>query len=93
MLKPSKHHEPLSSAKAIIGILVLGIAFVLFYKFITNQDAFLDDPEALRNYVIFTITVSGFLIGLLYLTGQTKHKSKAKAKSVTKAKASKKKKK
>lgn len=93
MLKPTKHHEPLSSAKAIIAILVLGIAFVLFYKFITNQEFFLDDPEALRNYVIFTITVSGFLIGLLYLTSQTKHKAKTKSKSISKAKPTKKKKK
>lgn len=91
MLKPTKHHEPLSSAKAIIGLLVLGIAFVLFYKFITNQEFFFDDPEALRNYVIFTITVSGFLIGLLYLTSQTKHKAKTKAAPKTKAAKKKKK--
>lgn len=91
MLKPTKHHEPLSTAKALVGILVLAIAFVLFYKFITNQEFFFDDVEALRNYVIFTITVCGFLIGLLYLSSQTTHKSKTKPS--VKAKSSKKKKK
>ncbi len=90
MLKHTKRHEPLSTAKALVGILVLGIAFVLFYKFITNQDVFFDDAEALRNYVIFTITVCGFLVGLLYLTSQTTHKAKN---SPSKAKASSKKKK
>lgn len=94
MLKSTKHHEPLSTAKALVGLLVLGIAFVLFYKFMTNQDVFFDDIEALRNYVIFTITVCGFLVGLLYLTSQTSHKPKTtKAKAPVKAKTSKKKKK
>jgi H+/Cl- antiporter ClcA len=94
MLKPTKHHEPLSTAKAIVGILALGIAFVLFWKFMTNQDVFFDDLEALRNYVIFTIVVCGFLVGLLYLTSQTTHKPKSsKAKAPSKSKAAKKKKK
>lgn len=91
-MKYTKHHEPLSTAKAVVALLVLGIAFVLFYKFITNQDAFLDDPEALRNYVLFTIVVSGFLVGLLYLSSQTTHKVKATTKSKP-SKVSKKKKK
>jgi uncharacterized membrane protein len=91
MLKPTKHHEPLSTAKAVVGLLILGIAFVLFYKFMTNQDVFFDDLEALRNYVIFTITVCGFLVGLLYLSSQTSHKTKTtKAKSPAKAKSTKK---
>jgi H+/Cl- antiporter ClcA len=94
MLKPTKHHEPLSTAKAVVGILVLGIAFVLFWKFMTNQDVFFEDIEALRNYVIFTIVVCGFLVGLLYLSSQTTHKTKiTKAKVATKTKTSKKKKK
>lgn len=94
MLKPTKHHEPLSTAKALVGLLVLGIAFVLFYKFMTNQDVFFDDLEALRNYVIFSITVCGFLVGLLYLSSQTSHKPKAsKAKTSAKTKTTKKKKK
>jgi hypothetical protein len=87
-MKYTKHHEPLSSAKAIVALLVLGIAFILFWKFMTNQDAFLDDPTALRNYIIFTIAVCGFLVGLLYLSSRTTHKVKA-----VKVKASKTKKK
>lgn len=94
MLKPTKHHEPLSTAKAVVGILILGIAFVLFQKFMANQDVFFDDAEALRNYVVFTITVCGFLIGLLYLSSQTTHKAKSsKTKASVKAKTTKKKKK
>lgn len=94
MFKPTKHHEPLSTAKALVGLLVLGIAFVLFWKFMTNQDVFFDDLEALRNYVVFTIVVCGFLVGLLYLSNQTSHKTKtSKAKAPTKAKSAKKKKK
>lgn len=69
-----KTHEPLSSAKAIVGFLVLAIAFVIFYKFNQNQDLFLSDPEALRGYLIMAIVGGGFLLGLLYLVGQTSHK-------------------
>jgi hypothetical protein len=94
MLKPTKHHEPLSTAKAVAALLVLGIAFVLFWKFMTNQEIFMDDAEALRNYVMFTIVVCGFLIGFLFLASQTTHKTKTtKAKAPAKAKTSKKKKK
>ena len=90
-MKYIKHHEPLNSAKAVVALLVLGIAFVLFWKFMTNQNYFLDDPTALRNYVIFTIAVCGFLIGLLYLSSQTTHKVKASVKSkVSKSKKKKK---
>ena len=89
----SSHHR-VNNAKAVISLLVLAIAFVIFYKFVTNQGNLFEDPEALRNYVMFAIVGCGFLIGLLYLAGQTTHKEspKAKAKSV-KAKSSKKKKK
>ena len=76
-MKITKKHEPLSSAKAIIGLLALAIIFVLFSKFITNQDLLMTDPEALRNYVMFTIVVAGFLVGLLYLASKTTHKVKA----------------
>jgi len=86
MAKP--HH--VNNAKAIVGLLILAIAFVIFFKFWTNQDAFSGDPNALRNYVIFAIVGGGFLVGLLYLTGQTKHDAPAKAKT---SKPSKKKKK
>jgi hypothetical protein len=94
MLKPTKHHEPLSTAKALVGLLALGIAFVLFWKFMTNQELFMDDAESLRNYVMFTIVVCGFLIGLVYLSSHTSHKVKStKAKAPAKAKTAKKKKK
>ena len=91
-MKYTKHHEPLSTAKAVVALLVLGIAFVLFYKFMGNQNNFLADPTALRNYVLFTIVVCGFLVGLLYLSSQTTHNVKVTAKSKS-SKTSKKKKK
>lgn len=87
----SSHHR-VNNAKAVVGLLVLAIAFVIFFKFVTNQGNLFEDPEALRNYVIFAIVGGGFLIGLLYLTGQTKHKEPSKSRSV-KAKPSKSKKK
>jgi hypothetical protein len=79
-----------NNAKAIIALLSLGVIFVVFYKFMMNQDAFMDDPEALRNYVMFTIVGGGFLIGLLYLVSQTKHKVSVKTKKSKVVKASKK---
>ena len=89
-----KKHESLSSAKAIVGLLILAVVAVVFYKFVTYQNYFSDDPEALRNYVTFAIIGGGFLIGLLYLTSQTTHKqSKAISKSVRSSKATKRKKK
>ena len=88
MAKP--HH--VNNAKAIVGFLALAIAFVIFFKFMTNQNAFFEDPNALKNYVIFAIVGGGFLVGLLYLTGQTKHDSPAKTKSSKSSKATKKKK-
>lgn len=87
-MKSSNH---LVNAKAIVGILILGIGFVIFYKFMTNQNYFLDDPEALRNYVMFAIVGGGFLIGLLYLTSKTTHKPSSKTKTVKVAKSKKKK--
>ncbi len=75
MAKP--HH--VNNAKAIVALLVLGIAFVIFYKFVTNQNYFFDDPNALRNYVAFAIVGGGLLIGLLYLTSNTTHKESSKA--------------
>ncbi len=74
-----KKHEHLSSAKAIIGLLVLGIAFVIFSKFNESQDFFFQDPAALRNYVVFAIVAGGFLIGLYYLASQTTHKAPSKS--------------
>ena len=77
MAKP--HH--FNNAKAVVALLVLAIAFVIFYKFMTNQSYFFDDPSALRNYVVFAILGGGLLIGLLYLTGNTSHSAPAKSKS------------
>lgn len=77
-----KSHNHLTNAKAIVGLLILGIGFVIFYKFMTNQNYFSDDPEALRNYVMFAIVGGGFLLGLLYLTSKTTHKVTGKIKSV-----------
>jgi H+/Cl- antiporter ClcA len=84
-------HHHVNNAKAVVGLLVLAVAFVLFYKFITNQSFFFDDIEALRNYVVFTIAVCGFLIGLLYLSSQTTHKIKSVVKSSPKSTKKKKK--
>lgn len=76
-------HNPnhYTNAKAIIAILILAIAFVVFYKFVTNASYLYQDPNALQNYVIFAIVGGGFLVGLLYLTSQTTHKSQVKSKS------------
>jgi multisubunit Na+/H+ antiporter MnhB subunit len=88
MNKP--HH--LNNAKAIIALLILAIAFVIFYKFATNQNYYSTNPVALQDYVIYAIIGGGFLVGLLYLTSNTTHKAAAKRKS-TKTAAKKKRKK
>lgn len=88
MAKP--HHY--NNAKAVIAILILAIAFVIFYKFVTNQNFFFDDINALRNYVVFAIVGGGLLIGLLYLTSNTTHTAVAKKKTVKASKTKKKKK-
>jgi hypothetical protein len=72
MKKGSAHH----TAQGVIGLLVLAIGFVLFYKFATNQDAFMDDANALRNYVVLSILAMGFLLGLFFLATK-QHKPKA----------------
>lgn len=81
-------HNPnhLINAKAIISFLILAIAFVVFYKFVNNAKYLYQDPNALQNYVIFAIVGGGFLIGLLYLTSQTTHKTATKTKSVRSSK-------
>jgi len=75
-----EHH--VANAKAVIAILILAIAFVIFYKFVTNQDYLATDPIALQHYVIYAIVGGGFLIGLLYLTSKTTHHASAKKNSV-----------
>jgi hypothetical protein len=84
MKKGSAHH----TAHGIIGLLIVGIGFVLFYKLVTNQDFFAHDLNALRNYVILSIVTMGFLTGLFFLASRP-HTSKTKT---VKAKASKKRK-
>lgn len=86
MAKP--HH--VNNAKAVIALLVLAIAFVIFLKFWTNQNYFLDDPNALRNYVVFAIIGGGLLVGLLYLTSNTKHTVSTKPSKPSKSKKKKK---
>lgn len=80
MAKHNPNH--LNNAKAVIALLILAIAFVIFYKFVTNAKYLYQDPNALQNYVIFAIVGGGFLIGLLYLTSQTTHKPASKPKAV-----------
>lgn len=94
----SSHHR-VNNAKAVVALLILAIAFVLFWKFNSSSADFMNDPEALRSYVVAAIGVGGFLIGLLYLTSKTEHKEPAKVKpkaagkSVKSSKTTKKKKK
>jgi multisubunit Na+/H+ antiporter MnhB subunit len=68
-----KKHEHLSTAKALVGLLVLSIVVVLFYKFHENQELLFTDLSVLRNFVALSIVGSGFLIGLYYLVSQTSH--------------------
>lgn len=86
-----EHH--LKNAQAVIALLILAIAFVIFYKFMTNQNALSNDPVALQHYVIYAIVGGGFLVGLLYLTSNTSHKESPKTKTIKSTKASKTKKK
>lgn len=86
----SNHH---TNAKAIIAFLILAIAFVIFYKFITYQNFYSQDPSALRNYVVFAIVGGGFLVGLLYLTNNSPEKVASKSKVVKSSKTIKAKKK
>ena len=79
MKNTSNHHM----AQALIGLMILAIGFVLFYKLATNETAFANDMYALRNYAALSIVTMGFLLGLFYLA----------TKSHTSTKPSKKKKK
>jgi protein-S-isoprenylcysteine O-methyltransferase Ste14 len=75
-----EHH--VKNAKAIVALLILALAFALFYIFATNQDFFTTDSVQTKNYVVFSIIGGGLLIGLLYLTSNTTHKVTAKKSSV-----------
>lgn len=85
-MKLGDHHH---IAQGVIGLLIVGIGFVLFYKLANNIDAFGSDLDALRNYVVLSIVSMGFLTGLFFLATK-KHTPKAVKSS---PKASKKKKK
>ena len=74
-----KTHESHSSAKAIIGFLILAIGFVIFYKFYQNQDYFFEDPQALKSYVLTAIAAGALLLSLLFLVNKTPHKSVSKS--------------
>lgn len=75
---PMKNHEHVNNAKAVLALFVLLIAFVVFYRFLQLQEILFEDPEMLRNYVMFAIIGGGFLVGLMYLAGQTKHSPSSK---------------
>lgn len=88
MKKGSAHH----TAQGVIGLLVVGIGFVLFYKLVMNQDAFASDPNALRNYVVLSILTMGFLTALFFLASKPHGTPKAVS-SKSSSKSAKKKKK
>lgn len=81
-----KKHEPLSTAKAVLSLLVLGIVYVLYLKFQENQDYLFGDLNALRSYVTIAIVASGLLVGLMYLASQTTHSKSVKASKSSKKK-------
>ena len=66
-MKKGSHHQ---TAHGIIGLLIVGIGFVLFYKLATNQQYFAEDVVALRNYVVLSILTMGFLTGLFFLASK-----------------------
>ena len=84
------NHE---NAKAIIGLLIVCIGFVLFYKFFTNQQFFTEDLNAMRNYVVLSIVSMGFLLGLFFLVGRSHPKPATKKAHKPSSKSTKKKKK
>jgi len=79
MVKRGSHHH---NAMGVIGLLVLVIGFVLFYKLATNMDAFASDTNSLRNYVVLSIVTMGFLLGLFFLATKPhpSHKPKSSKK-------------
>jgi hypothetical protein len=85
MNRGSDHHV----AHGVIGLLIVAIGFVLFYKLALNEQYFAEDVNALRNYVLLSILTMGFLLGLFFLASKP-HKPKtikaAKSKSKKKKK-------
>ncbi len=86
-----KKHEHLSTAKALIALLSLGIVYTLYHKFQENQNYFFEDPYALKGYVVATIIGAGFLIMLMYFASQTTHNKTVKASKAVKSSRRKKK--
>ncbi|HEX8932552.1 MAG TPA: hypothetical protein VF810_05320 [Patescibacteria group bacterium] len=88
MQKGSSHQ----TAQGVIGLLIVGIGFVLFYKLFANQSAFDADPSAMFNYVIMSIVAMALLTGLFFLVSKKPHTKTAKvAKSSVKSAKKKKK--
>jgi len=81
MIKRGSHHH---NAQGVIGLIIVAIGFVLFYKLAVNQDLFADDIRALRNYAALSIVIMGFLLGLFYLVTKP-HTSTNKAKKSRKS--------
>lgn len=75
MKKGSDHHV----AHGVIGLLIVAIGFVLFYKLATNIDVFNNDLNALRNYVVLSILTMGFLTALFFLSSKPHNKTAHKA--------------
>lgn len=84
MVKRGSHHH---NAMGVIGLLVLVIGFVLFYKLAMNIDAFSSDVNALRNYVVLSIVTMGFLLGLFFLATKPHPSHNPKSKSSKKRKS------
>ena len=74
-------HQRVNNAKSIIALLILAIAFVIFYKFNAYKEYFMEDQDAMTKYVAYAFIGGGFLIGLLYLTSKTSHEEPAKKKA------------
>ena len=66
-MRKGTHHQ---NAQGVIGLLIVAIAFVLFYKFVVNQDAFMNDSDSLRNYLLLAVVSMGLLLGLFYLASK-----------------------
>ena len=83
------HHH--SNAKAVLGLLIVLLAFGILILFITYKDNIVE-ANALQPFIVLAAIGLGLLAGLLFLANQgTIHKT-VKAKSSPSPKSSKKKK-
>lgn len=79
----SHHHQ---NAKALIGLLIVLLAFGIFLLFYTYSEEILQEN---RFYLFMTLTTvgMGLMVGLMYLANNSKHPSHAAStKKVTKKK-------